>query len=119
MALKFSGTCVIRMDGLSLAAKEKAKIEIGGKERTAVVADHDVQGYTEKPVPAKVSATIAHTASSDLIAIANATNVTIDFETDTGVTYTVAGAWCSKPPELTGGEGDCDVEFMGRAAVQR
>lgn len=107
------------MDGLSLRSKEKAKIEIGGKERTAVYTDHGFAGFVEKPICAKVTLTAAHTAESDLITIRNAKNVSIEFETDTGVAFLVANAFCVKPPELTAGEGDVDLEFMGKEAVQR
>lgn len=114
-----TGIVVIRMDGLSLRSKEKAKLDLGGKERTAVFADNELIGYAEKPVAAKVTATLAHTAETDLIAIRDATNVSLEFATDTGVSYLVANAFCVKPPVLTGGDGDVEIEFEGRAAVQR
>jgi len=119
MTTQFTGTCVIRMDGLSLQSKEKAKLDIGGKERMPIYADHVLVGFSEKPIAAKVTATLAHSASTDLIAIRDARNVSIDFETDSGVIFLIAGAFATKSPELTAGEGDVDVEFMGPNAVQR
>lgn len=116
---QFTGTCVVRMDGLSLQSKDKAKIEIGGFERTAVYTDHSFAGFVEKPICSKVTFTAAHSATLDLIAIRNAKNVSIEFETDGGVAFLVANAFCVKPPELTGGDGDVAIEFMGKEAVQR
>lgn len=104
----------MRVDGLSLRMKD-AELDTGGMERESVVADGRVVGYTEKPVPAKVKGTIVHGADSDLIALNNATDVTIVFSTDTGVDYTVRGGYSVKPCTLKSG-GDADAEFEGQPA---
>lgn len=106
------------MDGLSLKSKEGAEIDIGGMNREAAIADGIVADFTEEPVPAQLTATLLHGAQSDLIKIRDATNVTIVFSSDTGVKYVMRGAWCSKPPKLKGGKGECDVEFQGPPAIQ-
>ncbi len=114
-----TGVVIVRMDGLSLRSKEKAKLEMGGFERMPVFADNELIGFSKKPVEAKVSATLAHTADSDVAAISNAESVSIEFACDNGVSFLIANAFCTKPPTLTGGEGDLEVEFAGKAAVQR
>lgn len=113
-----SGTVIIRVNGKSIRSKEKATLELGGKERTAQYADGVLIGYSEKPIASKITATIAHTASADLDGLNNATNETAVFETDTGVKFSIRGLFSTKPPELSGGDGDCAVEFMGQPAVQ-
>lgn len=119
MAGKLTGTVIIRMDGVSLRSKDKATLMIGGQERTTQYADHGVAGFTEKPVAAKITCTTIHDSTVDLIKIGNATNVSLEFETDSGVAYLVSNAHCCKPPELSGGDGDVSLEFEGNAAVQR
>lgn len=114
-----TGVVIVRMDGLSLRSKEKAKLDFGGFERTDQYADNELIGYSQKPIAATVSATLAHTADSDVDALRNATNVSIEFACDTGISYLIANAFLAKPPTLTGGDGDLEVEFKGRAAVQR
>ena len=114
-----TGTVIVRMDGLSLRSKDKAKLELGGFERMPVFADNELIGFSKKPVEAKVSATLAHVADSDVAAINNAESVSILFVCDNGVAFLVANAFCTKPPTLTGGEGDLEVEFAGKAAVQQ
>jgi len=116
--VQVTGTCVIRMNGRSLRSETGATMHLGGKERTARYADHDLLGYSQKPIAAVVSGNLAHTAQTDLQAIADATDVTIIFETDTGVRYTMRNAFSTKPPELTGGEGQVSFEFNGKAMIQ-
>jgi len=111
---KLSGNAIVRMDGLSLRMKE-AEIDLGGFERTSKFADSKRVGYTETPTAAKVSGVIIHGADSDLFKVRDAQSVTITFVTDTGVTYTVRDAMCSKPPVLKS-DGESDIEFEGEPA---
>ncbi len=114
---KLTGIVKILADGISLRAKDGAKIDIGGYEREAQYADGVLIGYTEKPIAATVTATLVHDATADLIKIRDMVNVTLIFKTDTGVSYTVRGAFCTKMPTLTGGNGEVEVEFMGNPAI--
>jgi len=114
-----TGVVILRMDGLALRSKEKATLEMGGSEQTEVFADGELIGYSSKPVAAKVTATLAHTAESDVAAINNARNVSIEFACDSGVSFLIANAFSCKPPKLSGGEGDLEVEFAGKAAIQQ
>lgn len=119
MAGKVTGICIIRMNGKSLRSKEKATLSIGGVERTAQYADNGFAGFSTKPVCAKVTATLIHDASTNLQEIHDAENVSIEFASDTGISYMVPNAFSVKPPELTGGDGDVAVEFEGSPAVQQ
>lgn len=113
---QFTGTVIIRANGTSIRSKDGARLAIGGKERTPVYADGDIIGYSEKPIAATVTCTIAHSATTDLFAIRDQVDITLVFETDTGATFTIRGAFCTKPPEITGGEGDVAVEYTGKPA---
>lgn len=113
-----SGTIVVKMNGRSLRSDAKSTMSLGGKERDAKYADHDLLGFCEKPIAASLKGTLYHTAESDLQGLADARNVTITFETDTGRVYTIRNAFSTKPPELTGGDGEISIEFMGHAAIE-
>jgi hypothetical protein len=115
---QFTGTVVVRMNGLSLRSESNASMEMGGKDRNARYADHGVAGFSEKPIASKVSCNIAHAADTDLQKIADAKDVTLIFETDTGRSYTIRNAFCVKPPHLTGGEGTAAIEFQGQPAIE-
>lgn len=120
MANKLTGICIVRRNGQSLRSKEgKASLMLGGFERVPVYADGVLAGYAQKPVAAKVTLTVVHDSTVDLIAIANDTNVSIEFECDSGPVYMVANAFLAKPPELNGGEADVQLEYDGFAAIQR
>lgn len=114
-----TGTVIIRIDGASIRSKAGAKLTMGGEERTPVYADGQLIGYSTKPVGAMVTATLAHTSTSDLAALRDITDSSLIFETDTGVRFSIRGAFLTKPPELTGGEGDVAVEFCGQPSVQQ
>lgn len=112
-----TGVVYIKVDGELLRSKEGAKINLGGKERT-MQTGHSVYGYSEKVVPSMVEFTLAHTAADDLLDIQDKVDSTLEFETDTGITYIVNNAVCTKPAELTGGEGDVSLEFSGDPAEE-
>jgi hypothetical protein len=117
---QFTGNVIVRRDGQSLRAKNsKATIDLGGFERIEEIADNKVVGYRQKPVAAQVSLTVVHDSTLDLIALNNDTNVTLEFECDSGPVFIVTNAFLTKPPELVGGEGDVMLVYKGKAALAR
>ena len=113
-----TGTVVVRLNGNTLRSESGAKLDLGGFERTDRYADHSLLGYSQKPIASMCSCTLAHTAQTDLQAIMDTVDATLIFETDTGKRYTIRNAFCTKPPTLTGGEGQVEVEFKGQPAVE-
>ncbi len=113
-----TGTVVVRKNGRSLRSKANATLVLGGVERTEQYADHGLAGYSQKPLASVITATLIHTAQTDLQDIMDTVDATIIFETDTGKRYTMRNGFCTKPPELTGGEGEVSVEFKGQAAIE-
>jgi len=111
---KLTGTCIVRMDGLSLRMVN-SELDMGGQERASKFADGRRVGYTETPSAGKIKGTIIHGGDTDLAKVAAAQSVTLVFSTDTGVDYTVRDACCTKPPVLKT-EGEADVEFEGNPA---
>ena len=114
-----TGTVVVRMNGKSLRSDAKATMSLGGYERKDRYADHGLAGYSQTPIAASIKANLLHTADSDLQEIMDATDVTLDFETDTGRVFTIPNAFCTEPPQLTGSEGEVAVAFMGNNAIER
>ena len=112
-----TGIVKIFLNGQMQRSHEGAKLSLGGVERTAVMS-HSLDGYSEKPVPATLTFELSHMADTDLNELADMVDATARFECDTGVTYLVANAFVTKPPELTGGEGKVAVEMQGDPAVQ-
>lgn len=113
-----TGTVFVLIDGALLQSKPGASIEMGGFNRTAVMANGVVIGFSEEPVEATISATLAHTFGLKINSIRDFKDGTLVFTTDTGTIYVVSGAFASTTGTLTGGEGDYEVEFKGKATLQ-
>jgi hypothetical protein len=110
-----TGICRVYFNGELRRSYEGAKLDVGGKERTAQVG-HSVYGYSEKVVPSKITFDEAHMADTDLVELGALVDATVRFETDVGVVYLVNNAFASKPPELTGGDGKAGIEIIGDPA---
>jgi hypothetical protein len=110
-----TGIVKLYVNGSLQRSKEGAKLDTGGKERTAVVG-HSVYGYTEKVVPSALSFTLAHTSDTDVIAINNMVAASARFECDTGVTYLITNTFTTKPCSVTNGE--VSVEMNGDPAEE-
>lgn len=109
-----SGKATVKLENVALRTKKGAKLNLGGEKRNADATDQGLVFYTAENVPAEVECTIVHMSDTDLIALRDAKNITVVFETDTGVVYTVSNAFLTEPPTLQNGE--CPVKFAGSAA---
>jgi hypothetical protein len=114
-----TGQITVKVDGETLFSKSgQATFSFGGKELTAQYADNRLIGFTQKPVGAVVSGSLQHMSDTDFRALAEHDNVSIVIETDTGKSYLIQGASATKPPELSGENGDVSFEYMGQPAVE-
>ena len=113
-----TGTVVIRIDGRSIRSKAGAKLNLGGFERNPQYADGQLIGFSKKPVSSSCTCTLVHTATSDVEALNNIEDNTLVFECDSGAVYTARGVFLTKPPEISDGDGEVSVEFMGQPAIQ-
>ncbi len=114
---KVTGIVKVYINGTLQRSKEGAKLITGGFERTPQVG-HSLYGFASKLIPATVEFTLAHTADTDIIELNDVEDATLRFETDVGKIFLINNASVTKPTELTGGEGDVEVEMMGDPAVE-
>lgn len=95
---KLTGTAYISLDGRRQGTVPgSGKLNPGGVTRTPQVIDGNVIGYSETPVHAEIECEIAMTSDVDIIAINEATDMTIMFETDSGKKYVVRNAATMEP----------------------
>jgi hypothetical protein len=99
-----TGRVFITVKGRRLASKEGAKLRYGGVSREKVIVDTGVVGFMEKVEGSGVECTIAHTADVKLADFQAMTAETISFDTDTGASYVLSGAWVENALELEKGE---------------
>lgn len=115
---KVVGIAVIYVNSKTYKSKPGAKYNPGGYNRTPLVGDGAVNGYSEMPTPAMVSGEFTCTSGTDIDELNNVVNGTIVYSTDVGTKYTIRQAFCSKPCELTAGEGALNFEFQGPPGTQ-
>lgn len=99
-----TGRVFITVAGKRIASKEGAKLKYGGVKREGVTADSGVVGYKEAPEIPGVECTVVHTSDVSIAEFQAMTNASISFDTDTGRSYVLSGAWCEGAMELASGE---------------
>jgi molybdopterin synthase catalytic subunit len=113
--VQVTGIVRVKINGKLHRTKQGAVLNFGGKTRT-VQKGHSVYGFSEEVAESVVTITIAHASDTDIEELKDLVDAVVLFETDTGKTYQVNGAFVSTPPELTGGEGDLTLEITGQPA---
>jgi hypothetical protein len=109
----------VKMDGDTIRSKAgSSSIKFGGatvEESDVTSTDQGLTVWKEKFMPGMISTTLVHLADSDLLALLAKREITVTYETNTGVTYTMANAVALQPGELK--DGECDVTFAGDAVT--
>jgi hypothetical protein len=113
---QITGRVYITINGTRLRSKEGARLNVGGPEREAVTSDAGVDGYAERIAVPMVDFSINHTPTISLTQLQGLVGATLIFETDTGSIFTLQGAWCAKPPEMS--KGDVSLQFMGTECIE-
>ncbi|HLS32163.1 MAG TPA: phage tail tube protein [Brevibacterium sp.] len=113
---KVTGRVTVKINGETLRSAPGASIQVGGVTREAVPNDQGTVDYRETTAAAEVSATLVHVAETDLIALRDFVGGTVNYETDTGVTYVIGDAFVTELGELS--EGEVEVTFSGNPAEQ-
>ena len=116
---KLTGQILVKVDGDTIVAKSgQVTFEFGGKERTPQYADNGTAGFTEKPIASTCSGTLQHGNDTDMLALSEHQNVTLVINCDSGKSYMIREAFATKPPSLSGEDGDLEFEYMGQPAVE-
>jgi hypothetical protein len=109
---QLTGRAYITVSGQRLASKDGAKLNTGAVERTGVVLDTGVGGYTEKDTVPFVECTLHHDADTDLSFFADLVDANVMFDTDTGKSFVLSDAWRAGTIEMTNGEVSLKFEGM-------
>lgn len=112
------GKAFIKVGGQLLESMPGAKLDIGGKERVAVVGANNVHGFTEKVRPALMECEISVGKDTDLLQHEKWTAESVTFECDTGQVFVMRDAFSMEPPVMTADEGGgkVPVKFSGPPA---
>ncbi|WP_297813742.1 phage tail tube protein [uncultured Methylophaga sp.] len=115
---QITGRAFISINGSRLKSRPGATLNIGGFNRETQTGDDGVHGYKEAVMQPSVSCTISHDKDVSLKELADATDVSITFETDTGRTYIMSPSWLTAPPELNSQEGTIPLTYEGMNAEE-
>lgn len=111
-----TGVILIKVGGKTLQAVPGVKVNMGGVERTPVIANGDVTGFFETPKESMVQCTLPHDANANLADIQAMKDVTIVVNPDAGPSYQISHAFQSNVIELSDQGGGFAVEFKGPKA---
>ncbi len=107
---QYTGRIFININGERMRSKDGASLDIGGVSRQAAMSDSGVDGHIESTAAPKVEFSLNHSAEISLTAIHSMTDATLTYVTDTGVVFTIRGAFSAAPPKLAKGEVQCSFE---------
>lgn len=113
---KVWGQTRIRVNGVEYATEGKSSLELGGKKRDAVEADHQAGYFSESMQPSKLSCNILVTAGVSLAEMAEWDDVTVTMQTDTGQTYVINHGYSAEPISVS--EGKAALVIQGPAAEE-
>ena len=112
------GVAIIKVDGQALRSEEGASCDIGGYSRTSVTSDRGDVGFAQKVAGSQVDCTIQQDADTKLDDIRNYSDVTVQFDCDTGQSYVINHAFLTNTPKTTAGGGKVQLTFMGPPAQE-
>lgn len=93
------------VDGVGrVEAKPGGTFNLGGSNRTAVMADTGVAGYDEEPVAPTMSFALPNNGRITLEQVRDLTDVNVTVQDDNGKMWIVSGCFTTEPPGLTNGE---------------
>ncbi len=110
---QITGRAFIKHNGQLLRTKEGAKLNMGGVKRNTEKGDTGVHGYSEEVSEPFIECSIAHGADTNLTDLRDITDASITFETDSGKSFILRGAWLESPLELEAKGGAVALRFVG------
>jgi hypothetical protein len=100
------GTVIIKINGQSLRSEPGASHDMGGIARTEVIGDQEGDvAFSAKRAASQTDCVLMYDATTSLAIINGWSDVTLNFEADTGQLYVTNHAFCTNTPKITGGQG--------------
>jgi hypothetical protein len=112
-ANRVGGVAFLKVDGFQYALRGDLTIEIQLYERTEVVGQDGMHGYTEAPHADFISATITDLGGLSVRQLENVTCSTVTAELHNGKVYILRDAFTTDVRPLNTSEGSIAVKFVG------
>lgn len=114
---KSAGVVKVKRGAQLLPVEEGTTFKPGGNERTTVMANGAISGYSEKPSESELSLTLSSRADFDVEAMAASPEDTYRVFFDTGEVWSFTG-WVAEPPEASDDGGGWSVSVKGGSATK-
>ncbi|MFN3748201.1 MAG: phage tail tube protein [Sphingorhabdus sp.] len=110
------GESIIRVNGNQYQTEGKSTLEMGGKKREHVSADHTAGHFMQTTEPSKLTTAILVTADVSLAEINGWDDITASIEADTGQSYVINHAYVAEILSIS--EGKANLVIQGEPAVE-
>lgn len=120
MSQRKGGITFLKVDGTQLSVKGEATYGLGKNERTAIVGQDGVHGYSEVPTAPFIEVTITDSDELSLDTLAAITDSTLVLELANGKAVALRGAWNTNKDGLSAStkEGEIALRFEGLSAEE-
>jgi hypothetical protein len=121
MGAQTLGIAIVKADGQAFVSEPGASIDIGGVTRTPIKSDQPgVVKFSQQVKESQVDLVIMMDSDTKLDDIRNMSDVTIEFDCDTGQSYVIDHAFLQNPPKATAGAGGkIPLTFIGPPAQEQ
>ena len=101
------------MDGVTYLLSGDLAYRVARVERTTLIGQDRVHGYSEKPMSGMISATIRDAGVLSVASLSAMTNVTLTLELANGKIIVGRNMWLIEHPEVKTEDGTIDVKWEG------
>lgn len=110
---RLAGIAYITVDGQSMMLAADLAYSVSAVSRETLAGQDNVHGYSEKPTPGYIHATLRDSGSLSLAQINAWSNVTVVCELANGKTIVGRNMWTTEVQEVKTTEGSFEVKFEG------
>lgn len=110
---RLAGIAYLSVDGISYMVAADLAYQVSTVSRESLVGQDKVHGYSEKPMPGHISATLRDAKTLSLAKINAMTNVTVVAELANGKTIVGRKMWTVDAQEVKTVEGSFEVKWEG------
>ncbi|NNM70171.1 MAG: phage tail protein [Gallionella sp.] len=110
---RLAGIAYISVDGVSYMLSADATYKVSRVERESLTGQDRVHGYSEKPIPGMISATLRDAGGLSVAAFNAMTNNTVTLELANGKTVVGRNMWTVESQEVKTAEATFEVKWEG------
>lgn len=111
---RLAGVSYLYIDGQSYMVAGDASYQVSRVSRETLSGQDRVHGYSEKPIPGHISATLRDASTLSVSSINAMTNSTVVLELANGKLITGRNMWSVDAQEVSTGEATFSVKFEGQ-----